>query len=41
METVGEFTYPGDRLFVGEECAAAVTAKKFFFFIKFRECGEW
>ena len=40
METVSEFTYLGDRVRVGGECEAAVTAGTKCGCVKFRECGE-
>ena len=40
VETVGEFTYLGDRVSEGGGCEAAVTAKTRYGWVMLRECGE-
>ena len=40
METVGEFTYLGDRVLSGGVCVSAVTASTRCGWVEFRECGE-
>ena len=40
METVGGFTYLGDRVSAGGGCEAAVTSRTRCGWVKFRECGE-
>ena len=40
METVGEFTYLGDRVSAGGGCEAAVTARIRCGWVGFRECSE-
>ena len=40
VETVGEFTYLGDRLNAGGGYEAAVTARTRCGLVKFRECSE-
>ena len=40
VKTVREFTYLGDRVSVGGECEAAVTARARCGWVKFMECGE-
>ena len=40
VETVGEFTYLGDRLCAGRGREAAVTARRRCGWVKLRECGE-
>ena len=40
METVGEFTYLGDRVSAGGVCEAAMTARTRCEWVKLRVCGE-
>ena len=40
METVGEFTYLGDRVSAGGGCEAAVIVRTRCGWVKFMECGE-
>ena len=40
VETVGEFTYLGDRVSAGGGCEAVVTARTRCGWVNFRECGE-
>ena len=40
MATVGEFTYPGDRVSVGRGCEAVVTARRRCWFVELREFDE-
>ena len=40
VETVGEFTYLGDRVSAGGGCEAAVTARTRCGWVMFRKCGE-
>ena len=40
VETVGEFTYDGDRVSAGRECGTAVTAEIRCGWVKCREYGE-
>ena len=39
MDTVGEFTYLGDRVNAGGGCAVAVIARTRCRLVKFAECG--
>ena len=40
VETVGEFTYLGDRVSAGGGCEAVVTARTRCGWVKFRECSD-
>ena len=40
VETVGKFTYLGDRVSAGGGCAASVIAGTRCGWVKFRQCGE-
>ena len=40
VETVGEFTYLGDRVSAGGRCEAAETACTRCGWVEFMECGE-
>ena len=40
VETVGEFTYLGDRVSAGGGCEAAVTVRTRCGWVALRECGE-
>ena len=40
VETLRQFTCPGDRVSAGGGCDAAATARTRCEWIKFRECGE-
>ena len=40
VESVGKFTYAGDRVGDGRRCEAAVTARTRCGWVKFRECGK-
>ena len=40
VETVGEFTYLGDRVSAGGGCEVVVTARTRCWWVKFMECGE-
>ena len=40
VETVKEFTYPGDSVSTGGRCEVAVTARTRCWWVKFEECWE-